>query len=67
MIRLVTPTPARTESEMPPAMLLSTMADTTASPLRNREEEPTLATCQRILAVGRKFRMLMCRRLLRVA
>ena len=39
-----TPTPASTESEMLPAMLFRMMADTTASPERNMEEEPTLTT-----------------------
>ena len=42
MILLDTPMPASTESEMEPAMLLSTIADTTASPERNMEEEPTV-------------------------
>ena len=37
-----TPTPASTASEICPAMLFSTMADTTASPERNMEEEPTV-------------------------
>ena len=44
MILVDTPTPASTESEMLPAMLFRMMADTTASPERNMEEEPTLTT-----------------------
>ena len=44
MILVHTPTPARTESEILPAMSLSRMPATTARPLRNMEEEPTLTT-----------------------
>ena len=45
--------PASTESEMFPAMRLSTMAEITASPLRKREEEPTETICQMIWLSGR--------------
>ena len=38
---VATPIPASTESEIPPAMRLRTMAEITASPFRNKEDEPT--------------------------
>ena len=61
-----TPTPASTASEICPAMLFSTMADTTASPERNMEEEPTVTTWVTISLVGRNLRMVRWRTLRRV-
>ena len=61
-----TPMPASTASEMPPAMLLSTMADTTASPERNMDEEPTVNTWVMMSRLGRKQRTDSLRTLRRV-
>ena len=66
MILVHTPMPARTESEMLPARVLSRMPATTARPLRNMEEEPTETTSVTVSRVGLKFRMDRCSRLRRV-
>ena len=52
MTLLQTPTAARTESEMEPAMEFSRMAETTARPLRNMEEEPTEMTLVTMSLLG---------------
>ena len=56
MILVDTPTPASTESEMAPAMLLRTMPDTTARPERNMEEEPMVTIWTIISRSNRKQR-----------
>ena len=66
IILVQTPIPARTESEMFPARSLSIMLATTASPLLNIEDDPTVITSYTISFVGLKLRSDKCSILRRV-